>query len=244
MLSILEYLDEFSSQIEIHEVQGKKLVVKKYKKETGILKWLLINASNLSINIYPFAFQPFKRLEREVCFYKDGSKSFKKPVLYLVDFLNLSMVREYVDGLPFPKINNEDEFLKLGAHLNQLHGEGWALGDSKISNFILSRDSIYLIDSEQAIRTDNIQHYVWDLIVLGSTIVFFGLEQIMNGGKDLKKIFKALAEGYASGGAIRLSEIIDALEKPSLKTITLILIPYPFNKAFLNSWKEAHIKYY
>ncbi|MEM1834655.1 MAG: serine/threonine protein kinase, partial [Thermosphaera sp.] len=89
MLSILEYLDEFSSQIEIHEVPGKKLVVKKYKKETGILKWLLINASNLTINIYPFVFQPFKRLEREVCFYKEGSKSFKKPVLYLVDFLNL-----------------------------------------------------------------------------------------------------------------------------------------------------------
>lgn len=239
MLNLLEYLDDFSRQIEIYEMHNRKLVVKNYRKETGILKWLLVNASNLTINIYPFAFQPSKRIEREVFFHRKGPQCFKKPALYVADFMSLRIIREFVEGVPFPKAESEENFFKLGVCLSKLHGEKWALGDSKISNFILSENSIYLIDSEQATCSEEIRHYAWDLIVLASTIVFFSLEHMVYGKKDLKKIIRAAIEGYSAGGGVEAKNILETLEKPSLKTITFILIPYPYNKMFLSIWREV-----
>ena len=151
MNSIIEYLDYFSKQTQIYKLNGKKLVIKNYKKETGILKWLVINATNLTINIYPFAFQPLKRLERECFFFKEAPKIFSKPKIYLTDFVKLKLVREYVEGVSYSSILDEAEFRKLGNRLCRLHLEGWALGDSKISNFVSRGRGIYIVDAEEAI---------------------------------------------------------------------------------------------
>ncbi|MHC1586708.1 MAG: hypothetical protein ACXQTV_04110, partial [Candidatus Hecatellaceae archaeon] len=53
---------------------------------------------------------------------------------------------------------------KLAKILASLHREGWCLGDPKPSNFIIGNGQIYIIDCEQAVKTQNETYRVWDLV--------------------------------------------------------------------------------
>ncbi|QOR94005.1 serine/threonine protein kinase [Thermosphaera chiliense] len=238
MESILNYLDDFSRQTQVYEFNGEKLVVKNYRKETGILKWLLINATNLTINIYPFAFQPIKRLEREAFFFREAPEVLKKPKVYVTDFMRLKLIREYVEGDFFTSVDSETAYRELGYHLSVLHRKGWALGDSKISNFVLSVKGIYIVDAEQATPSTDIRHYAWDLVVLASTMVLFNIESIVQRKNDLERFMEAFIEGYVEGSETVSQEVARVLEKPSFRALTYLLVPHPFSKFFLNTWKK------
>jgi len=236
--SILGYLDDFSKQTQIYEFNGVKLVVKNYRKETGILKWLLINATNLTINIYPFTFQPIKRLEREAFFFRAAPEVLNKPRVYVTDFLKIRLIREYIDGNSFINLNSEEAYQDLGNHVGMLHREGWALGDSKISNFIYSVEGIYIVDAEQAIPSTDNRHYAWDLIVLASTMVLFNIESVVQRKNDLEKIMDSFIKGYVEGCNTVVKEVARVLEKPSFKALAYLLVPHPFSKFFLTKWKD------
>jgi tRNA A-37 threonylcarbamoyl transferase component Bud32 len=236
--SIIEYLDDFSKQTQIYELNGKKLVVKNYRKETGILKWLVINATNLTINIYPFAFQPLKRLERECFFFKEAPEVFSKPKIYLVDFVKLKLVREYVEGVSYSSILDDADLWKLGDRLCRLHLEGWALGDSKVSNFVSTGGGIYIVDAEEAIQTRDVRHYAWDLIVLASTMVFFNFDKIVQRRSELEEAVKSFIRGYVETDYGVSRQVVSAFEKPSFKALIYLLMPHPFSKIYITTWRE------
>jgi tRNA A-37 threonylcarbamoyl transferase component Bud32 len=146
-------------QTVIVEKNGVKLAVKKFS-DLPSLKWLL----SLPFKpLYPFTLSACERLKREYTFFKVEHEKFKTPRVYLVDWKEKTLEREFIEGVKLSSMDVVKAAGILASSLAWLHGEGWCLGDSKPSNFILKNGTVYIIDGEQAIRNNSENYRIWDL---------------------------------------------------------------------------------
>ncbi len=165
------------SQVLIQEDRDRKIIKKKYNSFNSY-KWLL---SPLLQLFYPFAALSKSRLERELEFL-NSSNDIKKPKIYSVDLHNKELNREYIDG----KVDY-CEGSKLGKLFSEIHKDGYSLGDSKLDNFICNSEGAYIIDSEQAIKTQKKRYKYWDVSLLILSAAYYnysnktGFKQFLDG---------------------------------------------------------------
>ncbi|MEM4485640.1 MAG: hypothetical protein QW116_00170 [Zestosphaera sp.] len=169
-LNLIAMLDRLISQSKVVESGESKYVVKSFTGEKSSLKWLPVSA--LLSPIYPFAYNPKERLERELRFFSTRWESFRTPRIIEVDEENYTVKREYIYGRP---LDMKLDARKLGLAVGEVHKKGWALGDTKPTNFLVGDDDVpCIIDAEQAIPDAEKHHIAWDLylIFLTSSYVF------------------------------------------------------------------------
>ena len=165
------------SQVLIQEEKDRKIIKKKYNSFNSY-KWLF---SPLLQLFYPFAALSKSRLERELEFL-NSSNDIKKPKIYSVDLHNKELNREYIDG----KVDY-CEGSKLGKLFSEIHKDGYSLGDSKLDNFICNSEGAYIIDSEQAIKTQKKRYKYWDVSLLILSAAYYnysnktGFKQFLDG---------------------------------------------------------------
>ncbi|MEM0143966.1 MAG: hypothetical protein QXL94_08540 [Candidatus Parvarchaeum sp.] len=167
------------SQVLIQEKEDHKIIRKKYNGFNSY-KWLLSPVLQL---FYPFAALPKSRLERELEFLSSDN-SIKKPKIYSFDIHKKEINREYIDGK-----RDYCEGSKIGRLFSDIHREGYSLGDSKLDNFICNDEAAYIIDSEQAIRTDKKSYRYWDISFLLLSAAYYNYPD-RNG-------FKHFLEGFS-----------------------------------------------
>ncbi len=236
MKRLIDFIESSSSQITVIErAPSEKRVLKKYSGGIGLIKWFLIKAATVPVPLYPIAFNPKVRMQRELSFFEYMSKYMKTPKIYEISWDELSVEREYIVGESIYRSNEEEFFRKLGRALGTVHSHGRALGDSKCSNFIASSSGdVVIIDAEQAIETTNIEHYAWDIAVLVATLGYT-INNILDVG-GFKSRVKPILEGYVSTYcASTLKAIVDDAR---LKAFLSITTPTPFNFAALEVIKE------
>lgn len=237
MKRLIDFIESSSSQVTVIErTPSEKRVLKKYSGGVGLIKWFIIKAATIPVPLYPIAFNPRIRMQRELNFFEYMSKYMKTPRIYEVSWDELSVEREYVAGEPIYVSDEEDVFRKLGSALGLVHSHERALGDSKCSNFVASSSSdIVIVDAEQAIETTNIEHYAWDVVVLIATLSYT-INNILDVGGFKNKV-KPILEGYVSTyNASTLKAIVDDAR---LKAFLSITTPTPFNFAALEVIKET-----
>lgn len=229
--SIIDFLDEASRQVSYFVTSGGVYVVKKYATELGVIKWFLITASNAPIRKYPFTLDPSTRLDREVVFMRDES-CFSKPAIVLVDYYDNILVREYVRGDVYNYRAPSAVHYRVARELGKCHEYGWALGDAKISNFVYtSSERVYIVDAEQATRGHSVDHFAWDLLVYISTLTIDGYWSAIYNRDVYEKVLDSVIEGYLAGNSSG-REVLKRLSAIDFKTLTYILVPFPFNYVF------------
>ncbi|MCY0859434.1 MAG: serine/threonine protein kinase [Sulfolobaceae archaeon] len=158
---ITKILNAIYSQSEVIVDESKKYVIKRYLTNSSI-KWYLLTP--FFMFNYPYVADPFKRMSREIDFLTYNWKDkIRVPKLIDYDTSDLWIIREYIEGR-FPE--NPKDFRLLGRTLKNIHNENFCLGDTKYENFVISGQEVYVIDAEQAIRSDNKKFRSWDLLVL------------------------------------------------------------------------------
>lgn len=182
-------------QTEIVDRGGLKLVVKRFSDLSG-LKWLL----SLPFKpFYPFTLSACDRLRREYEFFRAEHEGFKTPKVYLVDWKSKILEREYVEGVKLCDLEVLEAAGILASTLARLHGEGWCLGDSKPSNFILKGGEVYVIDGEQAVRSPGENYRIWDLAF---SLFSLGISRPLNAvleSQDMK-ILRRFSHSYLGAG--------------------------------------------
>ncbi len=187
-------LNKLVAQAEIKEEGGRKLVIKRFMKEVGFIKWIP-PAIAFRAN-YPFTLLPKVRFEREISFFSTYWERFKTPEIIDVNEKEFIIIREYVAGEFLDYSNNLKHLAKA---LAEIHGTDRALGDVKPSNFIASGSDLYIIDAEQSIRTVKPHHKAWDLML---TAFFMAYSYFLDIVK-YKEVVKSFMKTYMdSGGSI------------------------------------------
>jgi len=189
----IEGLDSIIAQSEVREEGGVKVVVKRFTKEVGLLKWLppaiLLRAS------YPYALSPRERFNREVRFMRfQGWVGFRVPRILSVDEKELVVVREYVEGR-YLDCGRVDDVVRLGSVLAEAHSKGFSLGDIKPTNFLISREFVYVIDAEQSTQFSE-ELGGWDIAVATLFIALLNIARI----REFSELYTAFSEVYIRGG--------------------------------------------
>ncbi|MHC1563712.1 MAG: hypothetical protein ACXQTF_00095 [Candidatus Hecatellaceae archaeon] len=190
-------------QTVVVEKNGVKLAVKRFSDLPG-LKWLL----SLPFKpLYPFTLSACERLKREYTFFKEEHEKFKTPRVYLVDWKEKTLEREFIEGVKLSSMDVVEAAGVLASTLAWLHGEGWCLGDSKPSNFILKNGTVYIIDGEQTIRNNSENYRIWDLAFsLFSLGASKPLDTVMD-SYDMK-ILRRFSHSYLkAGGSLSLLKL-------------------------------------
>lgn len=220
-------LDKIISQSEIVTVNGVKYVRKRYAKEVGIMKWL---PPVLFLKpIYPFTLEPKERLQREVKFFSMSWRSFHVPKILKYDINKLEILREYIAGdvINYKSINDVETLAKVYA---EVHSTGYSLGDVKPTNFLKDeKGNIYVIDAEQAVKSEGVDAKSWDLI---ATVLLSSYTYIAN-MTGFKNFLKSFLKGYLDNGGSdkaltnmmsqRFSGLIILIPLPHLVTIIEVL---------------------
>lgn len=234
-ISLLSLLDTITKQARIVMVNGKLYVEKTYNVEPGVMKWYLIAASNFAFGVYPFKLKPLERLEREVTFLTSKNTCFEKPDIVIVDYMNLKVIREYVRGETYNFSAPPPVHYSIGRELGKCHEAGWALGDTKISNFIYDDGRIYVVDAEQAVNDGKPEYYAWDLLILASTLSIDGYAKTFR-IEDRERVFGSILRGYLDGNTKGL-EVLSVL-RDQMKILVYLLVPFPLSHVFYRKIEE------
>ncbi len=194
-------LDKLVSQSEIVFVEGRRCVRKRYLKEAGIIKW--IPPAILFRATYPFTLSPRERFRREVSFLRHSWVRVGVPKIIKADERRLELVREFIEG---DIVNYFRDSERLAEALGRIHREGWALGDVKPTNFLLSRDGlIYVIDAEQAVSDSSVPHRAWDVALTAFFAAYSNLPDLNGYESFLRKFLRMYVDSY--GGVEVLKEV-------------------------------------
>jgi len=189
----MEGLDSLIAQSEIREEGGVKVVIKRFTKEVGLLKWLP-PAVFLRAN-YPYVLSPRERFNRELRFMRfQGWVGFRVPRILSVDEEDLVVVREYVDGR-YLDCGMVEDAVRLGSVLAESHSKGFSLGDVKPTNFLVSGGSTYVIDAEQSTQFRD-ELGSWDIAVATFFIALSNLTRI----REFEEHYVAFSEAYIGAG--------------------------------------------
>lgn len=246
MQGIIDSINRFFGQVEIVEVGGRVYVKKKYTKELGVIKWFIIKSLSIPVNMYPFVFSPRERMKRELSFFDYMYGKIKVPRVVEVNWDELYIVREYVNGRMLSLKFNEHIWGLTGSLLYKIHSEDYALGDSKISNFLVSEDenTVYVIDAEQAIKTSLSIHKKWDIVVLLATLIHIYVADMMTTFVIREEEFRSKIERflkfYVDSGGV---DVLDGIRKDvKSKTLVHLLIPFPYNVKILKIINQILVK--
>jgi len=193
----IKSLDSIIAQSEVREEGGVKVVVKRFTKEVGLLKWLppavFLRAS------YPYALAPRERFSREIRFMRfQDWVGFKVPRILSVDEDELVVIREYVEGR-YLDCERVEDVVRLGSVLAESHSKGFSLGDVKPTNFLVSGDSTYVIDAEQSTQFRE-ELSSWDIAVAAFFIAISNLVRV----REFSEHYTAFSEAYIrEGGSTR-----------------------------------------
>ncbi len=211
-------LSPLIEQIEIVEREGKSIVVKRYGSVPGILKWLIVTVPPIAM-YYPLETSPTTRMIREETFLRKPPKNITVPKILSIDYLNLVMEREYVEGR-HPVLQSTDDLSRIGEALGLIHAQDYCLGDTRIENFLLTpQGTVCIVDAEQSLTDCNKQTYkMWDLLLL---LVFLLLEDPVQGRISYRERVKTILEAYTKQWNVSW----DVMK--SIKPL-LILLPLPY----------------
>jgi len=214
-------------------VDGVKLVFKNYAREPGVLKWFLVKTANIMARAYPYTLDPATRMKREVEFFEHKACPVSRPRVFAKDWIKLVLVREFVEG-KYADPRNPSDYRVVGETLAKLHNAGFALGDSKLYNFIITPSgSVYVIDGEQAIETWNEGYMYWDLLVFVITATYALIE--VNAWKALQvaeNTYRELLESYLASGGVFAERVLMEREKINYKILAHMLLPIPYNVVY------------
>ncbi|MFP3203934.1 MAG: serine/threonine protein kinase [Metallosphaera yellowstonensis] len=156
-MNIENVLRSLYLQSKVIEDGGKKYVVKCYGSNVG-LKWYFISSVFRS---FPYVASPKARMSREIDFMTYTWKKVRVPTIVDLDTDEKCIVREYIDGrIP----NSVEDFVEVAHVLREIHEEDFALGDTKYENFLIN-NGVWVIDAEEAVRTQENELKAWDLLV-------------------------------------------------------------------------------
>jgi tRNA A-37 threonylcarbamoyl transferase component Bud32 len=151
-------------QVSVKEEEGRLVVVKSFQGNPGILKWVALGL--IYQGAYPFAVTPEARMRRELDFMNAEHEFLRTPRILRVDWGRKEVTREYVEGAPLEPWNRPEDSGILGQAIAMAHREGWVLGDTKPTNFVLSEEGhIYVVDAEQSLTLSDNRLRGWDLLV-------------------------------------------------------------------------------
>jgi len=240
--SVIDLINEAFSQSTIYESGGQKFVLKMYGKETGLVKWFLIKAAGVTTKVYPYAFDPYERMKREIEFFNNLHHEFKTPKVYLIDWVSKTIVREYVDGKPFNPDDEGKRYRELGAILAGVHETGFVLGDTKYHNFLITLDNTYyVVDGEQSIRSMDDSLRYWDIMVFSITTIYGLISKY--GARSLKLIEDILdqfIEGYTERGGVGFKKVLLNYNRFNYKALIYVLLPVPYSFQYIRVI-EQHI---
>ncbi len=235
MKTLIDIIDEAVRQSKVIVEDNTKYVVKHYSVEPGIVKWFIIKSLSLPLQIYPYVTSPRERMAREISFFNKRPGGVYTPRVIDIDWNNHVIKREYIEGEIFDPKMKRVRYVELANTLSRIHRGGYALGDSKYTNFIFTGDGrVYVVDAEQATETSNSIHYSWDIIIFTVTTLYsYGLL------RDIETIYNKLRIFYSSyTDYYGVDPIANIVEKVRLRTLFSILIPLPHNIQLLNIIKS------
>ncbi len=225
-----EMLDRLVSQAEVVEWAGMKAVRKRFTKHIGLLKW--VPAAIVFRATYRFAVSPGERLRREVSFFSRRWGELVVPRVLSVDEDGFELVREFIDGR---RLDPRRDCGALGKAIGSVHGKGAALGDTKLSNFLVIDDRVALIDAEQSLLDARPYEMGWDLLL---TAFFLALFYIADTG-SFRSCVRDFISAYVAVGGRR-----DALDGVgSIRNSGLALaVPLMHLHIFIKEVEEAKEK--
>ncbi len=229
-------------QIEVIESNGRRIVKKKYSSEPGLVKWFIIKSLSLPLQIYPYTLSSRERMKREIEFFQEKPGGVYTPSVIEVDWENLVLYREYVDGEPMVPGITIDKIKCVADALYSIHSSGYCMGDSKHNNFLYAGDDrVYVIDAEQSTRCKRDYMKAWDLIVFITTIIYAlgfakGLKSVCS-AEEILCYIKNFIDKYVDRGGCQYVSEIDSNTR--LKTLAQILLPPPYSIKFIQYVKES-----
>lgn len=176
-----------------------RFVVKNFI-DVKALKWVVLNVWALMSK--RFDMSPMSRLHREYSALKNLREAgLNTPKTLAVALDQKILVMEYIDGRDLGQIllqilGGEDEELGVvrlyGEELGKVHSSGYTLGDTKPSNTIFSNGKIYLVDLEQAARSDE---RGWDI----AEFIYYSSKLTVD-GKRVSRLVGEFLDGYLRYG--------------------------------------------
>jgi tRNA A-37 threonylcarbamoyl transferase component Bud32 len=174
-------------------------VVKSYS-DVRSLKWALLAFWAMAAR--KFSMTPIARLDRE---YRASrllrAGGINTPAIVAVAPDERIIVKEFIHGTPLSEIVDGvlrghdvglNDVRNFALVLAKAHATKFALGDTKASNAVVSRDGLFLTDLEQAVEGGDI---AWDVAeFLYYTAKFFSREESM------EKVARAFLDEYATKG--------------------------------------------
>jgi tRNA A-37 threonylcarbamoyl transferase component Bud32 len=175
----------FYTQSKVEYNEGKKFVTKCYSSIFGI-KWFLISGI---FNNYPYASQPIERMGREIEFFTDKWSKVKVPRIIDMDMEKMCLFREFVEGREVT--NDKKDFRLLGYVMKEIHEKGFVMGDTKPSNFMISEETVFVIDAEQSTRNSSSEYKAWDILVLTLFSSFLFINEVVDFREALREFLSS-----------------------------------------------------
>lgn len=236
---IIEILEDFLKQSKILYINDQPFIYKQYSREHGLVKWFFIKAANLFVQAYPFTLEPKNRMIRETTFMEDNAKPIKTPRIIVKDWISTSVVREYLEGTHFNPYFDRDEYYVLGEVIAKIHSYGYVMGDTKYTNFLKIHSQYYVIDAEQAIRTNSYNYMYWDIFVFLTTTMYRVMtDNPLKGTDIIYDRINSFLNGYVSSIEYDYHAILSNVNKLNYKAIIYVLLPYPYNMLFIKAIKQ------
>ena len=204
----IRHLGSFVNDVFLIDVDGEKLVAKRYTNWVS-LKWLTLNLYGLGS--VKFSISGKRRMEAEYAFnYSLSRQGLKVPRILFGDTSSRTIFFAYVpgDGLSNVLVNlarsgeissrEKIAAYSAGELVAQAHEIETALGDTKPENFIVDRKGdVTLVDLEQArYRGD----YSWDV----AEFLFYSGHYWLPFNETLAKYVDSFVEGYLSKNAANI----------------------------------------
>ncbi|BAB66448.1 hypothetical protein [Sulfurisphaera tokodaii] len=217
-MKLEDFFKGFYIQTRLIDVDNRKIVVKCYSSSSSF-KWYLISPA---FRGFPYTSNPLERMNREINFFTyNWGDELKVPKVIDFDEETICMYREFIDG---EEISDLEQFEELGRAINLIHKRNFALGDTKLENFLYNK-KVYVIDAEQAIQTSNTSYFSWDLLVLAFSMSYKFLKDPQLFYLNYIKIL----EGYSPNKEI-VKELLNFNNLPLLSLIPFTHYNY-FKKA-------------
>ncbi len=227
---LLDILDELFSQTQVIMINGVKYALKKYDRTPGLLKWFIIKSASLPLTLFPFTFVPRERLERESVFLRELAGKIPVPRPILIDWGEIKLVREFIEGEKFVPGLDEKNYRDVAWAIRSIHDYGYALGDTKFQNFIISGKRVYFIDAEQAIKSRNKVHHAWDLFIfLVTTTIKLITDNPFLDIYVYTDIMQSIIDYYLAGDHELWEEMKKIYNRKIFGGLAGVLVPLPYN---------------
>jgi tRNA A-37 threonylcarbamoyl transferase component Bud32/predicted nucleotidyltransferase len=190
-----------TTRVITYQSDGKEtsVVVKNYADVRSI-KWALLGIWASAAN--KFSMTPLARLDREYGMTLAlRSDDIGVPAIIAVAPGERILVKEFVSGPTLSSIIDKvqrsgdegtESIAAYGSLLARVHSSGIALGDTKASNVIVSGDTLYLTDLEQAVVDGD---KAWDLAEF-----LYYTAKLSNREEGMRRVSRAFLDAYVRSG--------------------------------------------